>query len=379
MMSLLKQKEVDPSKEILDNELNRLQSKRNLTDGPVSLQDSFNGSTMDADTGQSGKSKDGKSTNQMQKSFSLCSQNEAQNQNQNHAEMNGDVEWEELLNVKNLKEDVLLPKCKKIVEALQKVEEFDRGDAMRLIKSIEVGMKMLKELNSKGIFKNDSIWFPSYYALNGIWNFTDASLLLAKRIAEADGVKFFTANCSHKPYLDALQNKNVYYVVKSSMCIIHNIARTTGVHQYFKENKTTDIIDAGALPVFLNMLKSDNEEDQAMTARAIWTLAFDKDVLQSITQYEEMMPTLEKLKDSPNKDVQKNVSGALFVLKGENDVSNRKYKMCVPSMAMFDGKLLCQLKRMKTEAPEFYYQSLEKRLGMSLVEILTFTAALDKL
>lgn len=86
------------------------------------------------------------------------------------------------------------------------------------------------------------------------------------------------------------------------------------------------IIDAGALPVFLNMLKSENEEDQAMTARAIWTLAFDKDVLQSITQYEEMMPTLEKLKDSPNKDVQKNVNGALFVLKGENDVSNREYK-----------------------------------------------------
>lgn len=108
-----------------------------FVDGPVSLQDSFNGSTMNADTGQSGKSiKDGKSTNQMQKSMSLSSQNEAQNQNQNYAEMNGDVEWEELLNVKNLKEDVLLPKCKKIVEALQKVEEFDRGDAMRLIKSI---------------------------------------------------------------------------------------------------------------------------------------------------------------------------------------------------------------------------------------------------
>jgi hypothetical protein len=38
-----------------------------------------------------------------------------------------------------------------------------------------------------------------------------------------------------------------------------------------------------------------------------------------------MMPTLEKLTASPDKNVEKNAKGALFVLKGENDVKNRKY------------------------------------------------------
>lgn len=41
-------------------------------------------------------------------------------------------------------------------------------------------MKILKTLNGKGIFKNDSIWFPVYYCFNTLWNYSDASLKLAK-------------------------------------------------------------------------------------------------------------------------------------------------------------------------------------------------------
>jgi hypothetical protein len=41
-------------------------------------------------------------------------------------------------------------------------------------------MKMLTSLNKKGIFKNDGIWFPTYYTLNTLWNYSDASLELAK-------------------------------------------------------------------------------------------------------------------------------------------------------------------------------------------------------
>jgi len=41
-------------------------------------------------------------------------------------------------------------------------------------------MKMLKSLNSIGIFKNDDVWFPTYYTYNTMWNFSDASSKLAK-------------------------------------------------------------------------------------------------------------------------------------------------------------------------------------------------------
>ena len=44
----------------------------------------------------------------------------------------------------------------------------------------EITMKILKTLNGKGIFKNDSIWFPVYYCFNTMWNYSDASLKLAK-------------------------------------------------------------------------------------------------------------------------------------------------------------------------------------------------------
>ena len=39
----------------------------------------------------------------------------------------------------------------------------------------EFAVKALKYFNSVGIFKNDDIWFPAYYTLNDLWNFTDAS------------------------------------------------------------------------------------------------------------------------------------------------------------------------------------------------------------
>ena len=43
-------------------------------------------------------------------------------------------------------------------------------------------MNMLKTLNGIGIFKNDDVWFPTYYTYNTMWNFTDASSRLAQVI-----------------------------------------------------------------------------------------------------------------------------------------------------------------------------------------------------
>lgn len=97
-----------------------------------------------------------------------------------------------------------------------------------------------------------------------------------------------------------------------------------GVNYIFLCLSCPQIVDAGALPVFLTMLKGSHKEEQANAARAIWTLSFDKEVCQQIVEFPEMMETLEALKTSQDKEVVKNVNGALFVLKGENDVSKRK-------------------------------------------------------
>ncbi|XP_076082164.1 uncharacterized protein LOC143052889 isoform X2 [Mytilus galloprovincialis] len=373
---------------------------------------------MDVDTGQRS---DGMKSSQSNQS----------NDRLADGQPNGDVNFDLLCNVKNLKEEELLPRIKEIVMALKALEDYDRGEGMKLVKSIgdtywshkgvrhkighvlkeqdfaEIAMKMLTSLNKKGIFKNDGIWFPTYYTLNTLWNYSDASLELAKSVAQHGGVKYFTVNCKHKPYIDNMSSKNVFYVVKSSMSILHNIARNSNVQHYFKENATSDvmiqflqskeehemlkimamltlahiveeeendkliddtgavegivsyiklalnnergrykgftpielmdglgklavndknkskIVDAGALPLLLRMLKQDNIEEQAVASKALWTLSFDKDVAQKIRDFEDLMPTLEKLSGSQDKNVEKNCKGALFVLKGENDVKNR--------------------------------------------------------
>ena len=53
---------------------------------------------------------------------------------------------------------------------------------MRLLfsDSPEVTINMLKQMNSLGIFKNDEIWFPTYYTYNTAWNYSDASEKLAR-------------------------------------------------------------------------------------------------------------------------------------------------------------------------------------------------------
>lgn len=386
------------------------------SNGPLSLHEST--IMMNSDSGQS-----------PDKSRSQSTEDTSQNPTE---QMNGQINYDELCNVKNLKNDEVLSRVSELVQALRGLDEYDRGETMKILKSIgdtywsyrgfwvkigdtladegfaEITMKILKTLNGKGIFKNDSIWFPVYYCFNTLWNYSDASLKLAKSIAENDGVRFFTINCDHAPYIKNLHSKNVYYVVKASMSILHNISRTTDIHHYFKDNGTTEvmlkfatskdltyemlkvmslltlahiveeedndklidetgaidccvryilkalssekrrhlgftphelmdgmsklavndknkkkIVDAGALPVFLTMLKGSHKEEQANAARAIWTLSFDKEVCQQIVEFPEMMETLESLKTSQDKEVVKNVNGALFVLKGENDVSKR--------------------------------------------------------
>ena len=81
------------------------------------------------------------------------------------------------------------------------------------------------------------------------------------------------------------------------------------------------IIEEGALPLFLKMLQHDDVREQSSAARIIWTLSFDKDVRQKIKDFPELVPIIEKLTESTNKSLQTNTTGALWVIRGDNDVS----------------------------------------------------------
>ncbi|XP_014769431.1 uncharacterized protein LOC106868605 isoform X1 [Octopus bimaculoides] len=170
------------------------------------------------------------------------------------------------LSAKGYTLDQVLDSIRELVHELEKLEDYHHGEAMKLQKKIgdaywdyynwrkEIGdllssegyavvsMKMLKVLNTIGIFKNDEIWFPTYYAYNTMWNFSDASAQLALSLAESDAVRLLTCNCGHKPYLNAIHSKNVHYIIKASLSILHNIARNPSIKHYFKEQKTSEVI-----------------------------------------------------------------------------------------------------------------------------------------
>lgn len=93
--------------------------------------------------------------------------------------------------------------------------------------------KMMKKLNNMGVFKNDDIWFSSFYFYNTTWNFSDTWPDFATALASAGLPNLLNLNIGHQPYLENLSSKNVYYLIKASLSIIHNIARTPGNTHHF--------------------------------------------------------------------------------------------------------------------------------------------------
>lgn len=111
-----------------------------------------------------------------------------------------------------------------------------------------------------------------------------------------------------------------YVCIFFQLCLIHFI--------YFVIVKETvrwrifhfpQVVEAGALPVFLRMLQHDDPKEQSSTAHCIWTLSFDKTVRQKIIEHEGLVAALENLSKNENSEVRKNCLGALWMIKGEND------------------------------------------------------------
>ena len=74
------------------------------------------------------------------------------------------------------------------------------------------------------------------------------------------------------------------------------------------------IVNANALPQFVTMLKSTDQQEQKAAAKAIWTLSFDKDARERIKEEPDCVETLEELQNCEYTSVKKQASGALWII-----------------------------------------------------------------
>ncbi|XP_052084596.1 uncharacterized protein LOC127721827 isoform X2 [Mytilus californianus] len=74
------------------------------------------------------------------------------------------------------------------------------------------------------------------------------------------------------------------------------------------------ILEAGALPIFQTILDLDKPEEQALTARVLWTMTFDDDVAKEVKSSKALLDKLQILSKSSDKAVRSNVKGLLYNL-----------------------------------------------------------------
>ena len=86
------------------------------------------------------------------------------------------------------------------------------------------------------------------------------------------------------------------------------------------------ILDEGALPMFLEVLKLELLEEQALTSRILWTMSFDGYVAKEIKSNKILMEKLQSLSQSGDKAVNMNVRGLLYTL---NNLDTKSKGTCI--------------------------------------------------
>ncbi|MGH0147470.1 UNVERIFIED_CONTAM: hypothetical protein FKN15_010567 [Acipenser sinensis] len=90
---------------------------------------------------------------------------------------------------------------------------------------MEIAQEVKPILKSLRDLKSNAVWFPAYYTFSAIWNFSDASLIFGQELGNLGLIQHLVAILDHKPYKEKQDQKNVYYLVKASLCILHNVAK----------------------------------------------------------------------------------------------------------------------------------------------------------
>ncbi|XP_071479703.1 uncharacterized protein [Diadema antillarum] len=126
----------------------------------------------------------------------------------------------------------------------------------------ELFINMLLELTKKGLFSSNTNWQIAFYIYNTLWNFSDASLSLALRLGEKGMVRLCTTNISHKPYRENMDQKNIQFLIKASLNILHNLAKAPGNRHLYREEHVAEKMEP-----FL-------EDDPYLKAIGMMTLAY---------------------------------------------------------------------------------------------------------
>ncbi|KER31730.1 hypothetical protein T265_02096 [Opisthorchis viverrini] len=91
-----------------------------------------------------------------------------------------------------------------------------------------LAVKLIKRLNNLGVFSNDGTWFSSFYLYSIAWSYSDISNDFTTALAVAGISHLLNLNIGHPPYLENLNSKNVYFLIKASLSLLHNIVKIPG-------------------------------------------------------------------------------------------------------------------------------------------------------
>ncbi|KAJ8391656.1 hypothetical protein AAFF_G00087970 [Aldrovandia affinis] len=209
----------------------------------------------------------------------------------------------------------------------------------------------------------------------------------------------------HGPYKEKLGEKNVQYLVKASLCILHNVAKVPqnrpllrqndGVQKIAYYTRVDDellrvvsimllgyiidedeselimdqsgaveimvkllqgalnskdrrcrgytpfeitegltliatcernkkkIYDSGAIPIFLDMMQSEDSRDRLFATKVIWQLAFNGTLREKLKDNEALMSTLEGLSKDSSKAVSNAAQGAQWVIQKQAEEKSR--------------------------------------------------------
>ncbi|XP_030828276.1 uncharacterized protein LOC100892829 isoform X3 [Strongylocentrotus purpuratus] len=213
-------------------------------------------------------------------------------------------------------EDKLLDDMKEDLMKLRDMSSWSTPEAAQLVKGIsacywnaeghqqevaeafcelqgsELFINMILALNKEGLFSQNPTWQTAFYIYNTLWNLSDASLTLALRLGQGGMIKLCTTNISHKPYRDNMVQKNVLFLIKASLNILHNLAKAPGNKHVYREEKVVESMEP-----FL-------EGDPYLKAVSMMTLAYIVEEGQEEILAEKGTNTIEYLveilKDAQN-------------------------------------------------------------------------------
>ncbi|KAF6767878.1 hypothetical protein AHF37_06760 [Paragonimus kellicotti] len=147
--------------------------------------------------------------------------------------------------------------------------------------------KLIKRLNNIGVFMSDGTWFSTFYLYSIAWNYTDSDPEFATALAVAGISRLLNLNFGHLPYLENINSKNVYFLIKASLSILHNIVKVPGNRDMGQYTEGRDAL--------INILKFKGEESLRCIASLCLAHTLNQTDINLVFNYETGQPDLLQL------------------------------------------------------------------------------------